>query len=144
MCFADSSALVKLYADEPGYETVRGLGGIVVAQIARVEVPSALWRKQRMGELTAAAAAVLVSQFEADWFGTDEEPRRFEPIRLTALILEDAAKATAVHGLRAFDAVQLATAKAVRAADPGITRFAAFDKALCDAAATEGFRVLSE
>jgi predicted nucleic acid-binding protein len=43
--FADSSALVKLYADEAGYEQVRDLVSIAVAQLARVEVPAALWRK---------------------------------------------------------------------------------------------------
>jgi predicted nucleic acid-binding protein len=49
--FADSSALVKLYADEDGYQQVRGMASIAVAQLARVEVPAALWRKQRLGEL---------------------------------------------------------------------------------------------
>ena len=51
MVFADSSALVKLYADEPGHEQVRQPMHLVVAQLARVEVPSAIWRKQRLGEL---------------------------------------------------------------------------------------------
>ena len=42
--FADSSALVKLYADEAGSSEVRGFERFVVAQIARVEVPAALWK----------------------------------------------------------------------------------------------------
>lgn len=138
-CFADSSALVKLYADEPGHRAVRDLGGMIVAQIARVEVPAALWRKHRMGELSPAAAAVLVAEFEADWFGTEDRHRRFEPARMTAAVLEDAVRLTGLHGLRAYDAVQLATARAVRGADPDVTLFVAFDKALRDAAATEGF-----
>jgi predicted nucleic acid-binding protein len=57
--FADSSALVKLYADEVGHEQVRGLVSVAVAQLARVEVPAALWRKQRMGELSAARPSRL-------------------------------------------------------------------------------------
>jgi uncharacterized protein len=141
-CFADSSALVKLYADEPGHEQIRAIDMMVVAQIARVEVPAALWRKQRMGELTRRTATVLAAQFEYDWFGTDDEPRRFEPIRMTSLVLEDAARLTGVHGLRAYDAVQLATAMAVRAADPEIREFAAFDRGLCEAAGVEGFVVV--
>jgi hypothetical protein len=141
--FADSSALVKLYADEPDHEVVRALVSIVVAQIARVEVPAALWRKQRMGELSAEAAAVLTAEFEADWFGTDEQPRRFEIVRMTALVVEDAARLTGVHGLRAYDAVQLATARAVRTADPDATRFVAFDRTLRDAAAADGFSLAS-
>jgi predicted nucleic acid-binding protein len=137
--FADSSALVKLYADEAGHERVRALEQVVVAQIARVEVPAALWRKNRMGELSAGAAAVLVAAFEADWFGTEQEPRRFEIIRVSASVVEDAARLTGVHGLRAHDAMQLATARAVRTADPGVATFVAFDRALSAAAAAEGF-----
>jgi len=75
--FADSSALVKLYADEAGYEQVRGLVSIAVAQLARVEVPAALWRKQRMDELSAGDARLLTADFEADYFGTGSEPPRF-------------------------------------------------------------------
>ncbi|MDQ2708813.1 MAG: type II toxin-antitoxin system VapC family toxin [Actinomycetota bacterium] len=137
--FADSSALVKLYADEAGHEAVRALDRIVVAQIARVEVPAALWRKQRIGELSAEGAAVLVTAFEADWFGTDQDPRRFEIARMNQLVIEDAARLTGVHGLRAYDAVQLATARAVRTADPDATRFVAFDRTLRGAAAADGF-----
>lgn len=139
--FADSSALVKLYSDEPGHDVVRALEQVVVAQIARVEVPAALWRKNRMGELSAAAAALLVSAFEADWFGTEQGPRRFEIVRMSAPVIEDAARLTGVQGLRAYDAVQLATARAVRAADPDIVRFVAFDRALCGAAAADGFSI---
>ncbi|MGH8276087.1 MAG: type II toxin-antitoxin system VapC family toxin, partial [Steroidobacteraceae bacterium] len=124
---------------EEGHVVVRALERIVVAQIARVEVPAALWRKQRMGELSTAAAAVLVAQFEADWFGTVQDPRRFEIVRMTALVVEDAAHLTGVHRLRAYDAVQLATARAVRTADPDTTWFVAFDRTLRDAAAADGF-----
>lgn len=139
--FADSSALVKLYADEPDHEGVRMLVSVVVAQIARVEVPAALWRKQRMGELSAEAAALLTAEFEADWFGTEEQPPRFEIVRMTGNVVEDAARLTGVHGLRAYDAVQLATARAVRTVDPDATRFVAFDRTLRDAAAADGFMV---
>ncbi len=44
--FADSSALVKLYADESDHELVRRIDVLIVSQVARVEVPAALWRKQ--------------------------------------------------------------------------------------------------
>ena len=43
--FADSSAIAKLYADEQDHPLVRGLDGLVVSALARVEVPSAIWRK---------------------------------------------------------------------------------------------------
>jgi predicted nucleic acid-binding protein len=142
--FADSSALVKLYADEPGADDVRRFPYLVVSQMARVEVPAALWRKQRMGEISAADAAVLVAAFEADYFGvTDEEPR-FVVLAVTAGLLDDAARLVGVHGLRAYDAVQLASAVATRAAKGDGVVMASFDKALSAAAAAEGLALLPE
>lgn len=137
--FADSSALVKLYADEPGHEWVGGLSTLVVSQLARVEVPSAIWRKQRLGELDPGAARLLTSAFEADWAGTEEEPPRFSVVALTVAVLEGAARLCAVHGLRAYDAVQLACALAARDAVPECRVFAAFDRQLRAAAAAEAF-----
>lgn len=137
--FADSSALVKLYADEPGHERVRELPTLVVSQLARVEVPSAIWRKQRLGELDAGAARLLTSAFEADWSGTEEELPRFSVVTATVAVLDGAARLCAVHGLRAYDAVQLACASAARDAIPECRTFAAFDRRLRDAAAAEGF-----
>ena len=142
--FADSSALVKLYAAEADSEQVEPLTALVVAQIARVEVPAAIWRKQRMGELTAADAGILVAAFEADYYGTPDDPPRFAVLRTTAGMLDSAARYTATHGLRAYDAVQLAGACAARAVDAGCDTFAAFDIALRTAAAAEGFRLIPE
>jgi hypothetical protein len=42
---------------------VRALEAVIVSAIARVEVPAALWRKERLGELDAAQAEVLVQAF---------------------------------------------------------------------------------
>lgn len=140
--FADSSALVKLYADEPGHERVREVPHLVVAQLARVEVPSAIWRKQRLGELHPGAARILTAAFEADWHGTDEEPPRFSPVATTVAVLEEAAQLCAVHGLRAYDAVQLASAVGARTALPECSTIAAFDRQLRSAAAAEGFDLL--
>jgi uncharacterized protein len=137
--FADSSALVKLYSDEPGHEHIRGLQGVAVAQLARVEVPAALWRKQRLGELSADDARLLAADFEADYFGADGEPPLFAAVTTTAGILDEAARLCASHGLRAYDAVQLSSARAVRHADENCTAFAAFDRSLRRAAAAEGF-----
>ena len=140
--FADSSALVKLYADEAGYQQVRGMTSIAIAQLARVEVPAALWRKQRMGELSANDARLLTAEFEADYYGTESEPPRFAAVLATGSVLAAAARLCASHGLRAYDAVQLSSALAVRRVDESCTIFAAFDYSLRTAAATEGFGLL--
>lgn len=134
---------MKLYAAEPGAAAVRGLDHLVVSCLARVEVAGAIWQKHRASELSAHDAAVLVNAFEWDWFGDGDTPGRFAVVALTDAILESAARGLAVHALRAYDAVQLASALAAREVDPGIGEFACFDESLARAAAAEGFRRLS-
>lgn len=140
--FADSSALVKLYAEEPESELVRGLEDLVVAQLAMVEVPAALWRKERIGELGPSAVAALVAEFEADFHGDGTTPSRFPAVAMELKVLEHAARLTGSHGLRAYDAVQLASAVAARQIDPGCAALAVFDSALRRAAAAEGFALI--
>lgn len=142
--FADSSALVKLYADEPDAELVRAVPLLVVSQLVRVEVPAALWRKHRAGELSATDTGMLVAAFESDYFGTADEPARFLAVAVTARLLDEAARLIAVHGLRARDATQLASACAVNAAETSTIGFAAFDKTLRTAAAAEGLNLVPE
>jgi uncharacterized protein len=133
---------VKLYADEPGHATVRRLRSLIVASIARVEVPAALWRKERLGELQSADAEVLVAAFEADYDGTDREGPAFAAVALVPAVLEIAAQLTATQALRAYDAVQLASALVAREADPGCRDFACYDVDLRAAAARSGFRLI--
>lgn len=64
--FADTSAIVKLYADEEGHREIRALPVLVISALAWVEVPATLWRKQRMGELSADDASVLAAQFNSE------------------------------------------------------------------------------
>jgi predicted nucleic acid-binding protein len=119
--------------------TFVSLRNLAIAQLARVEVPAALWRKQRMGELSVGDARLLTSDFEADFFGTDTEAPRFAAAAATAAVLDEAARLCAAHGLHACDAVQLSTALAVQRADESCSAFAAFDRLLRTAAAVEGF-----
>lgn len=115
----------------------------MVSILARVEVPAALWRKHRLGELDAGDAQVLVEAFEADLFGDRDHPPCFVTVALPAAILDSAARMTAVHGLRAYDAVQLASACAAREADPACDALACFDGTLGRAAAAEGFSLVT-
>jgi hypothetical protein len=71
----------------------------------------------------------------------DEEPR-FAVVALAPVVLDAAAAALPTHNLRAYDAVQLASAIAARDADPLCTSFACFDSELREAAATAGFELL--
>lgn len=115
---------------------------VVVSCLARVEVPAAFWRKRRTGELSETDAATLSASFEIDYAGTADQPARFLVIGVPPPLLEDAARLVAVHGLRAYDALQLASARAARSADPSCDTFACADTALRTAAAAEGFALL--
>lgn len=140
--FADSSAVVKLYADEPGSDEIRALEVLVVSCLARVEVPAALWRKARLRELDADDARILTDEFEADYFGTDEEVPSFAVVGLPTELLDRAADLAATQGLRAYDAVQLASALAAREADPACVELASFDADLREAAARTGLSLI--
>jgi predicted nucleic acid-binding protein len=142
--FADSSALVKLYAEESGFEAVRDLRPIVIAQLSRVEVPSAIWKKYRRGEITQGEATILVGWFEADFHGTAEEGPRFLIMPTSPVVLEAAARIVRKHGLRAYDAVQLASAVLAAEANPELRSFAVFDKQLRSAAFAEGFTLIPD
>jgi predicted nucleic acid-binding protein len=130
---------VKLYADEPGHRPVRALQTLVVSSLARVEVPAALWRKTRTGELEDAAARILVSAFELDFHGDPDSDSRFTIVSPGERVLITAAREAERHALRAYDAVQLASALAVREVDPRCGQFACFDSELRRAAGRVGF-----
>ena len=135
---------MKLYADEPGHREIRALPFLVISAITRAEVPSALWRKARTRELDDGAAGILVSAFELDFHGAPDFEPRFTIVSLTEPVLVAAAREAARHALRAYDALQLASALAVRDTDPRCSDFACFDADLRRAASREGFTVVPE
>jgi predicted nucleic acid-binding protein len=99
-------------------------------------VPAALWRKHRYRELTSEEVASLIDDFEWDYYD------RFVRVGVTTSVLVASARVVARHPLRAYDAVQLASAHAAREAHSGVDLFATFDQALATAAASEGFALL--
>ncbi len=129
--------MVKLYVAEPEHERVRRLSDLTVSAVAQVEVPAALWRKQRTGELSVGETRLLTEAFADDVEGPGP---RFAIVGVSPGILDRAARLVARHPLRAYDALQLATALAVAATVPG-TRFVSFDTQLNAAAAAEGLQL---
>lgn len=140
--FADSSALVKLYADEDGSEAVRAQPVFAVSEIARVEVCAAFWRKHRMGQLSLRSVGTLVRLFEGDLAGHALTGTVLLPLAVSGDIIARATALLVSNPLRAYDAVQLASALAARDADPECSTFAAFDTGLRTAAAQHGFTLL--
>lgn len=142
--FEDSSALVTRYTPELGRQPIEHDVPVVVSDLSRVEVSSAIWRKQRMGDLSPKQARVLVDEFLAD-MGAAGEPgaasTTYLPVAIGPEILDRGVALCGTHGLRAYDAVQLASAIQARAADSSVNDFVTYDVALHRAAAAEGFRV---
>ena len=142
--FFDSSALVKAYIAEAGTDWVRTIlddpqHRISISALAEVEVISAITRRFNEGDLTQGQldqACDELGQDCAAYFLVD----------ITGQVLEAAVGNARSHSLRAYDAVQLASAIAVKTAL--VTQGAAIDftlvsadTALNDAARREGLQV---
>ena len=136
--YLDSSALVKRYIDEPRSEAVAHLLdqtlAIGTSAISRVEVGAALARAARGNRLAADGARRAQEQFTEDW-------PDFGKIPVTDSLLTRAEALAWKHGLRAYDAVQLAAAlvceETITPLDESVL-FACFDDELTAAANNEG------
>ncbi len=113
---------------------------LVVSSLAEIEIAAALWRKHRLGELAAEDAALLAGAAGRDVHGVAGHTPPFAVVAVTPPVLRRAAHLVAVHPLRAYDALQLATALEVRDVT-GCVRLACFDRALARAAVAEGLSI---
>ena len=140
--FVDASAIVKHYVAEQWSATVEDLGErIVVSDLSAVEVPSAIWRKHRAGELSTEDASVIVAAFGYDLRGSSFTPPRFATVELSSGVLNRAADLLPRHDMRAGDAVQLACGMVARESLEFCDTFVAFDRRLRLAAMSSGFVV---
>lgn len=149
--YFDSSVLVKAYITEPGSDSVREIlqqaraaeptARVIVSILAYTEAASAVSRREAAGELSRRQANQLMRHLTQDFEG---DRRPYEIIDVTGGIAHHAPVLARTHRLRAYDAIQLATALAARAATPeGIEFvFATTDNALYEAAQAEGFVML--
>jgi predicted nucleic acid-binding protein len=133
--YLDSSAIVKLYVDEPGSPATRDLvasqTSVASIVLAGVEVSAAFARARRMGVIDDVLRDALISSFRADW-------RSYAQIDPIEDILVDAASVAVTQGLRAYDAIHLAAARYLsrRMTEPVV--FATFDRVLWRAARDSG------
>lgn len=138
--YLDSSALVKRYVDEPHSEEVARLMDEALAMgtsaISRVEVGAALARAARRNRLDAEGAREAQEQFADDWPDLSKVP-------VSDTLLTHAERLAWKHGLRAYDAVQLAAAlvceETIETLDESVL-FGCFDDELTAAANAEGLR----
>ena len=108
--FLDSSAVAKRYIVETGTAWVRTLtdpsagNDLYLANITQVEVVSAIKRRERAGGMPTDDANDCIAQFEFDF------ANQYQTIEVTEEVLTRAVALVQSHTLRAYDAVQLATA----------------------------------
>jgi predicted nucleic acid-binding protein len=107
ICYLDSSALVKRYILEVGSDEVKQLlseaDSAGTAWISLVEVVAGLAKAARFNALTPEEADSAIRSFRDDWLD-------FRRLQITESLLERAADLARQHGLRGYDAVQLAAA----------------------------------
>jgi len=143
--FFDSSGLVKRHVDEAGSPWVRTLTRVkaghtlYIARITAVEITSAITRRQRGGYLSAAQAGAMIGHFRRHL------TQRYSILELTPVQAAEAMLLARAHGLRAYDAVQLAAALEVsriyQTGGIGPVTLVSADQALNDAATVEGLTV---
>ena len=143
--FLDSSALVKRYVAEIGSGWVVGLckptlkNNVFIAAITTVEITAAISRRSRAGSINIEDATMVYHQLKND---IESE---YQVIEITSSIINSGMRLAEKHGLRGYDAVQLAAAESINTLCianglPHLT-FVSADKELNIAAVSEGLFV---
>lgn len=143
--YFDSSALVKRYVTEAGTAWVNNLCApstdhvLYTVRISGAEIIAALFLRARTGSLAMSDVQAVAVRFKLDF------RQRYQIVEVTEPLVNSAMVLAEKHGLRGYDAIQLAAAvelQAVRAsvALSVITLVSADDK-LNMAAVTESLLV---
>jgi predicted nucleic acid-binding protein len=112
--YLDTSALVKLYAEEEGTETVERAvdeaEAVATSVVAYAEARAALARKLREGAFSSEEHREAVEALDEDWEALDTPEATDDLVRRAGGLAEE-------HALRGFDAaIHLASALLVREA----------------------------
>jgi predicted nucleic acid-binding protein len=143
--YLESSALVKRYVVETGTAWVRGLAApasgntLFIAQITGVEAVAAITLRARRGATSPSDAVAAIANFRRNF------ALGYYALPVTLAVIGRAMDLAEKHGLRGYDAVQLATALQVQSQRrsnglPAIV-FVSVDAPLNAAAAAEGLAV---
>ena len=140
--FLETSALVKLYVQEPGSDRLLSLVSVqpanrfAVLTISAVELRSAIRRRQREGDIDADAADEIVESVQGHM------ETRFIRQAINDNVIDTALEMIDRYALRAYDAVQLAGCLVVCAINAEAFTFVCSDRRLVDAARSEKLKVL--
>ena len=107
IAYLDTSSIVKLYVDEDDTNEVRTIVGeseaVAASWIAYTETRSAFARRYREGEIPMVEYRQKVDEFEHDWTG-------YLAIDVSHSLIRRAGALAEKHGLKALDAIHLASA----------------------------------
>lgn len=135
--YLDTSALVKKYFKEVGSADIISLWkesiAIATSSIAYAETMASFFRKKREADISEKTINKTVDIFQKDW-------ESFVRITATNDLNAKIDRLVALHPLRGFDAIHLASALIVNKRVPENFLFACFDKRLLKAAITEGLK----
>lgn len=138
--FCDTSALPKLFIDEPGSETMiqarSSMDGIAVCRITWAESMAAFAQRGRFKGANEAGLAQARSRFEQTWPG-------FAIAGVTQPLVEKAGVYAEAFALRGHDSVQRAAAHLLHEQFALPLTFACFDRRLKQAAQLLKLEVLA-
>jgi uncharacterized protein len=133
--YLDTSALVKLYFQEPFSSEVlskwQSAEQVVTSSVAYAETLASIYRKSREGYLEDASLGELLGSFQRDWSSLI----RVEVTDELNVYIDSAVER---YPLRGFDLIHLASAKVIHERVPEDFLFACFDERLACAARSEG------
>lgn len=137
--YLDTSALVKLYVEEQGAPVVRNAVAqaelVATAAIAYVEARAAFVRRRHEGGLSTVEYRRIIRGLDADW-------AHYLVVEVADVLIRDAVRLVEAHRLRAYDAIHLASAAAIRHRLAEPITFASWDASLEKVARREGFEPL--
>lgn len=138
--YLDTSALVKLYAEEEKreivFEAVDSSEAVATSTVAYAESRAALARRRREGNMHAREYRQAVERLNREW-------RAYERLAVSNLVAYHAGELANTYALRGFDAVHLASALRLAERFEELS-FPAFDDRLVRAAKSASMRVYGE
>jgi predicted nucleic acid-binding protein len=137
IAYLDASALVKRYIAERGSKETIALTAdsdlTATSIVSRAEVAAALAKAVRAGLVKDDVARNAQRRFAGDW-------PDFARVSLTEAVVERAERLAWEHGLRGYDAIQLASALAWQESVGEEIVLATFDRQLWEGARRSGLK----
>lgn len=135
--YLGTSSLIKLYIDDADSVTVRRWVSkaaiVATCRVAYTETISALEIRSRNGDLSVRDYKKIVSAFTADW----------KKIAVVDFDDIEAGRLVRKYGLKRLAAIHLSAALKIQKTDHAVEIvFSSVDRRLCDAAMSEGLKVL--